>query len=258
MPCWQKLVIREPVRVDGIHALARRRFRLSAGRHEPSALMLSRIPRLCARLASLLARAESLKAAKCEAGRYCLTFGQVKAQRVSNSHVGQSFSGQGLGIEGVTLHSYLYGNPRFAGRALREWIVPNFLQRVAAPIDQPKAHFEDCPLAFRDTGQNSVELLFEHAVAVHVSPIVKYTLPQLSLRAVGAAVGNPDKPRTPKAIGGLLLGEYIARGYFLHFEKRTADVLQREDSDIRGLKVLHHGPTLASDRDKEGLHSRVS
>ena len=37
--------------------------------------------------------------------------------------------------------------------------------------------------------------------------VVKYSVPQLSLRAVGAAVGNPEKPRCLEEIQGLFKAE---------------------------------------------------
>src|SRR5258708_11180004 len=55
------------------------------------------------------------------------------------------------------------GVPQFAQRlgfdlpdALPRQVVQlaNFLQRVAVPIQQAKAHFEDLPLALADTGHN--------------------------------------------------------------------------------------------------------
>src|SRR5436190_1902432 len=47
--------------------------------------------------------------------------------------------------------------------------VANFLQRVAEPIDQAKAHFEDLSFAFSESGQNGLKPLFEQAMAGAVS-----------------------------------------------------------------------------------------
>src|SRR5579864_6780719 len=41
----------------------------------------------------------------------------------------------------------------------------DFLQSVAVAIDQTEPHFEDRPLTCAETGQHSVQLLFEQAVS---------------------------------------------------------------------------------------------
>jgi hypothetical protein len=43
--------------------------------------------------------------------------------------------------------------------------VADFLEGMAAAIDQAKAHFEDLPFPFAEAGENVVEFFFEHAVA---------------------------------------------------------------------------------------------
>src|SRR5664280_974879 len=49
-----------------------------------------------------------------------------------------------------------------AGHAVQ---ITNFLEGVAAAIDQPKAHFEDVPFPGTEHGQNVLKRLFEHALA---------------------------------------------------------------------------------------------
>src|ERR1019366_1439475 len=43
--------------------------------------------------------------------------------------------------------------------------VSDFFQRAAVAINEAKAHFDNLPFAFRETGQNAVQFLFEQTVA---------------------------------------------------------------------------------------------